>query len=70
MHIPSNRQADFQVVFIDDVYEPVAPDRVIALEVAPVHAPELDATYSWIFLSDALYVLYSKGLSGHAGHDL
>ena len=53
-------QPDFQVVLIDDIHEPVAPDGVIVLEVAPVHAPKLDSTYSWIFLPDTLDVLQAK----------
>ena len=47
-------------MLIDDIHEPVAPDGVIVLEVAPVHAPKLDSTYSWIFLPDTLDVLQAK----------
>ena len=57
-------------MLVDDIHEPVAPDGVIALEVAPVHPPEFDPAYPGIFGSDSFDVLQGKGFPRHAGHDL
>ena len=63
-------QTDLEIMLVDDIHEPVAPDGVIALEVASIHVPELDSTYSGVLCPDILDILQSKGFPGYTGQDL
>ena len=66
----SHLQPYLQVVLVDDVSKPVAPNWIVALKVAPVHMPKLDTTYSGVLCPDILDIFQGKGFPGHAGHDL
>ena len=55
---------------VDDIGKPISPDRVIPLEVSPVHMPEFVTSDPWIFHPDILDVLQGKSLSGRTGQNL
>ena len=55
---------------VDNIGEPVAPDRAVLLKIAPVHVPELGASDSRILRTDAPDVFQGKGFPGRPGQDL
>ena len=57
-------------MLIDDIHEPVAPERSIALEVSSVHMPELHSPYPRILGPNAFNVLQGKSFPGRAGQNL
>ena len=59
-----------QAMPVDNIGEPVAPDRVVLLEIAPVHVPELGASDSRILRTDAPDVFQCEGFPGSPGQDL
>lgn len=46
-----------QVMTVDNIGEPVAPDGIIPLKIAPIHMPELDASDPGVLRPDTLDVL-------------
>ena len=59
-----------QVMPVDNIGEPVAPDRLVLLKIAPVHVPEFGASDSRILRTNAPDVFQGEGFSGRPGQNL
>jgi hypothetical protein len=57
-------------MLVDNVGKPIASDRVVPLEVTPVHMPDLISAHPGILCPDFLDIFQSKGLPGHTGKNL
>ena len=53
-----------QIMFIDNIFEPVAANGIVPIEVPPVHIPELLPTNARVLFSDVMDVLQGKRLTG------